>query len=613
MSADPSWRAAFAAILIVFLLMPGSARADAREDWITVNKDYTSQRYVDLDQITTENVRQLKPVCEIELNEPSWFTSGLLMVGRTLYASTLRATYAFDAATCELRWRSLVDFKARPATISHRGTGYLDGMIFRGTADGRVIALDAQTGKTIWDTPNADPARRETFAAAPIAWGGKVFIGIATSESGIRGRLMAFDAKTGRELWRFYTVPMGDEAGASTWQNKASAATGGGGFWSTYSLDPATGEVFAPVANPFPDYMPVLRPGDNLYTNSVIALNAATGALNWYYQAVPRDEHDWDLGTAPALYRTLRGKDMLAVAGKNGRVLGIDRTSKSVVFDTPATTIANDGPIDGTKKLVCPGTLGGAQWNGTAYHPGFGALYVGMVDWCWFYWRRPEAGAPGGVSAEPIRDIDAQPKGWITAIDGETGRVLWRYQADAQVIAGLVPTKGRLLFGGDVRGNLLAFDAGTGALLRRIDVGGALNNGLISYAVDGTQYLAAAVGGISLNPSGVAGALRVRVFGLRGNDPPRTVKLERVPELGATPQQAAFMAYFQVCLVCHGTPGRSGVYGSIEKFTDLGEPDALKTFLQYAPEPMPRLYPGLLEDEDIRLIAGFLKGTLGKP
>ena len=327
---------------VLLFSFSASIAAQDNQEWITINKDYSSQRYVDLDQINTGNVSALKPVCEAHLNEPSWFSSGVLMVERTLYVSTLRATYAVDAATCEVRWRDVI--KLGPtANISNRGPAYLNGMIFRGTADGRVIALDAKSGKVMWDQQHADPKQNESFVAAPIAWDGKVFIGIAISDLGIRGRLMALDAKTGKELWRFYTVP---EPGKG--QPK------GGGFWTTFSLDPATGEVFGPAANPAPDFDTSVRPGDNIYTNSVIALNAATGKLNWYYQHTPRDDHDWDLGSAPTLYRTRSGKDMVAVAGKDGWVIGFDRTTKVQMFKTPGTTITNHGPLPDKLSISMP-------------------------------------------------------------------------------------------------------------------------------------------------------------------------------------------------------------------------------------------------------------------
>jgi alcohol dehydrogenase (cytochrome c) len=472
-------------------------RPKSKDDWFTINKDYSSQRYVDLDQITPKNLGGLKEVCEIRLNEPNLFSSGLLKVGRTLYTSTSHASYAFDAETCEIRWRDVIVFKQTPGSVNNHGLGYLAGKIFRGTVDGRVIAVDANTGQSLWDVQAADPAHKESFTSAPIAWQGKVFIGIATSDLGITGRLMALDAITGRELWRFNTV--------------LDFSPSGGGFWTTYSLDPTTSEVFGSVANPFPDFNRDIVPGDKgltKYTDSVISVDAATGRLNWRYQVVAGDEHDWDLSPAPTLYRTSAGKDMVAVAGKSGRVYGIDRSTQRLAFDTPATTIENDQmPLNGAWMHVCPGLQGGAMLNGAAYDPGTGALYVGMSDHCAWYIKKKNIPANGGAV---VKDWSAAaklqaPKGWITAIDGETGTVRWRYQAESQVLAGLVPTKSGLLFAGDTHGNLLVFDAANGSLLKRIDAGGALNSGLISYSVDGEQYVAAAAGGPTENPSTIAG------------------------------------------------------------------------------------------------------------
>ncbi|MGH7047478.1 MAG: PQQ-binding-like beta-propeller repeat protein [Stellaceae bacterium] len=299
--------------LATFFSLCSDVNAAGTDDWITVNKDYSSHRYVDLDQITPSNVGRLKEICEIQLDEPSWFSSGILKVGRTLYVTTRRMTYAIDAATCHLRWRYVIK-ESGIATPNNRGAAYLDGKIFRGTADGHLIALDAATGKVVWDVDDADtktdlsgngsfPLLNESFVAAPVAWNGKVFIGLATADYGIQGRMMAFDAKSGKELWRTYTVPKGMMGGA---------------FWTSFSLDPSTGEVFLPVSNPFPDYTSYLRPGPNLLTNSIVSLNTKTGKFNWFYQAVPHDLHDWDLGTPPTLYRTPSGKEMLTIGGKDG-------------------------------------------------------------------------------------------------------------------------------------------------------------------------------------------------------------------------------------------------------------------------------------------------------
>src|SRR5271156_1644244 len=598
-----------------------SVAAQETQDWITINKDYSSQRYVNLDQITPANVSTLKEVCETQLNEPSWFSSGLLMVGRTLYVSTVRATYAIDAATCELRWRNILAL-GRTANIGSRGPGYLDGMIFRGTADGRVIAFDAATGKVLWDVVGADPAKNESFVAAPIGWEGKIFIGIAISDLGIHGRLVALDAKTGKELWRFHTVPESpDDPAWKTWPHPGAPA--GGGFWSTFSLDPKTGEVFGPVANPAPDFDLGVRPGDNLYTNSVIAVNAATGRLNWYFQITAPDDHDWDLGSAPTLYRTRSGKDMMAIAGKDGYLFGVDRATKTAVFRRPATTILNNGRLPETQSLVCPGLGGGSQFNGAAYSPEIGALYVGEVDWCTYY-KRPDSPevTPSEGSPERKQSVlsysyhgavapayDRQPRGWITAMDGETGRLLWKYQTDGQMLAGLVPTKSGILFAGDVRGNLFAFNAQDGSVLRHIDTGGALNSGLISYAVEGTQYVAAAVGGICLNVAGVSGPLKVSVLGLQGSVTPKIVKLER-PPMKATGAAASAAMFMTVCGGCHGADGKGRTYPSLVRLTQLGDPEELKTFLEHVPPPMPVFYPGLLSENDVEMIAAHLKSSV---
>jgi alcohol dehydrogenase (cytochrome c) len=586
--------------LTTFPIQPVATVAVAQpNDWITINKDYSSQRYVDLDRITPANIGNLKEICEVVLNEPNLFSSGLLKVGRTLYTSTGHASYAVDAANCELRWRRVVVFKQMPAAGNSRGLGYLGGKVFRGTIDGRVIAIDANTGRLLWDVQGADPAKGESFVSAPIAWNGKVFIGIAYSEAHIAGRLMAFDADSGKELWRFETT---------------LGAPFGGGFWTTYSLDSATGEVLAPVGNPVPDFTRNAVANDSdytKYTNSVIAVDAATGRLRWSYQVVPRDDHDWDLGPAPTLYHTSGGKEMVAVTGKSGRVYGIDRATQRLVFDTPATTIENDQvSFDGKWTYVCPGVQGGAMFNGAAYDPAIGTLYVGMSDHCAWFIDLPPAGA--AVKDWMAAAKRQAPTGWITALDGQTGAVMWRYHAESQVLAGLVPTKSGLLFGGDTHGNLLVFDAATGALLKRLGTAGALNDGLISYLVDGEQYVAVTAGGPTENPSTVAGPLRVIIYGLHGNDQPKVVTLDRLGA-GQVPLIPVDQAsYGQACSQCHGPAAEGGSAPPLARQSQLADPELLKRFLATVPPPMPRLYPGMLNDNDVRMISLYLRRAVFK-
>jgi alcohol dehydrogenase (cytochrome c) len=582
----------FAPWLLAIPLLAGvgglSHGALAADDWFTMNKDYSAQRYVDLDQITPENVAGLREVCEVQLNQPVVFTSGLIMVGGTLFVATNRQTVALDAATCAIRWRQVLDFNQPPIGAGARGLGYMDGKVFRGTPDGRVIAFDASSGKVLWDVQASDPHKLEIFPSAPIAWQGKVFIGIAFSEAGIAGRLLALDAATGKELWRFNTT-LGFNAG--------------GGFWASYSLDPLTGELFGGVANPYPDWSRDLAPNDiggTALTDSVISVDAATGRLNWHYQTVPHDEHDWDLASTPTLYRARSGRDLVALAGKDGRVQGIDRTARAIVFNTPVETLENDSvPVDDTWKRVCPGVQGGAMFNGAAYHPGLGMLFVGVADHCTWYIKDKKAEGGG----TPIKDWPSAakrraPKGWITALDGETGAIVWRYHTDSQALAGLVPTKSGLLFGGDTHGNLLVFNAKDGKLLKQIDAGGALNNGLISYSAGGAQYVAVAVGGSAENPSTVAGALRVVVYGLNGPSTPTVVTLDRLPPSAAAGLTAGRMLYTQACAQCHGNP----LFGG----------SAPPLMRQSVPPPMPHLYPSVLNDDDVRLLAEWFRTDLFK-
>jgi PQQ-like domain/Cytochrome C oxidase, cbb3-type, subunit III len=263
--------------------------------------------------------------------------------------------------------------------------------------------------------------------------------------------------------------------------------------------------------------------------------------------------------------------------------------------------------LDKTWKLVCPGVQGGAMFTGAAYHPGTGMLYVGMSDHCAYYTKNDKIKPHGGAVK---KDFSKQPQGWVTAMDGETGDILWQYPAESQVLAGLVPTKSGLLFAGDTHGNLLALDPKSGSVLKRIDVKGALNSGLISYQVDGEQYVAAAVGGPTENPSTVAGPLRVSIFGLHGKHTPTVVRLDRLqPEVPGTPSSTVM--FFQVCAQCHGLTGAGSSAPPLTRQSQLADPELLKQFLATVLPPMPRLYPGLLEEKDVEMIAEHLRTLTG--
>jgi alcohol dehydrogenase (cytochrome c) len=272
---------------------PKDARSAAKNvGWSGYNNTYDGQRFAAFNQINTRNVSRLKQVCELKLGEEGPFQTGPVVIGNTMFLTTAHTTVAMNATTCAVYWRH-VDSKGQQDPLSvNRGVAYLNGRLFRGMPGTRLAALNAASGKVLWDVKVGDLSLGEFLSSAPIAWNGTVFIGLAGGDWGIRGRIMGFDAATGREIWRFYTIPMGSERGAETWHIPETAERGGGAMWTSYTLDTQSGELFVPVGNPAPDFAPDARPGDNLFTNSIVVLDAKSGALKWWYQATPADGFD---------------------------------------------------------------------------------------------------------------------------------------------------------------------------------------------------------------------------------------------------------------------------------------------------------------------------------
>jgi glucose dehydrogenase len=339
-------------------------QATPGSEWLSYNNGLHGQRFSPLKQIDAGNAARLGEVCRVQIDGPGSFHAGLIVQGGTIYTATPRETVALDATNCALRWK--FDYRAEDERCggSSRGVALLDGRVFRGTCDGRLIALDAATGALLWKSIIATPHLGESTTAAPLAWGGTVYMGIGGSELGVRGRVLAFDAATGRELWRFHTIPMGNEVGAETWERPETAKTGGGGVWGAMSLDVTTGELFVPVGNPWPDLDKDYRPGANLFTNSIVVLDARTGALKWWHQVAPADWMDLDLVAAPMLYRADGARDFAAIGGKDGYVTVVDRDTRKVQFRTPVTTVSQRRTSRRCRHAACaPATP--AAWNGT--------------------------------------------------------------------------------------------------------------------------------------------------------------------------------------------------------------------------------------------------------
>lgn len=601
------------ALLIAAAAFNVAFAESSADQWLTYNNGYDSDRFSAAAQITPANVGGLKRVCEIDLGDAGSFHAGPILVDDTLYINTAHTTVALDPRSCAIRWHYVYHPQQTEVYPVNRGIAYLDGRLFRGTSDGRVLALDAKTGQELWVVKAGEPARGEFFSSAPIAWDGLVFIGAAGSDWGIRGFMLALDASTGKERWRFHTVPMGKEPGAQTWKNPKTALHGGGGLWTTYTLDTQRGELFLPVANPAPDYAPDTRPGSNLYTDSLVVLDAKSGRLKWYHQFDSNDGLDYDLGAAPALYRSADGKERLVAGDKDGYVYVLDRTTHQVLFRTAVTTINNQGtrPLPGGR--ACPGPLGGVEWNGPAVDPATRRIYVGAVDACYTIVAGTPKYIPGqfyfGTTQTPIAS-DGPGRGWVYAIDGDSGQTLWNYHADAPVVAGVTPTAGGVVFTGDLGGNLLALDAQNGTLLFKYNTGGSIAGGVITYESGGRQYLATTSGNISrMTFAGTAGSPKIIIFttGLDKDEPAIVQVPQEASAVPASPLEHGHALFSQYCSSCHGAAGEGSVGPALKGESSRKDLAQAMAFIKEPISPMPKLYPSPLSDADVADVATFIE------
>jgi alcohol dehydrogenase (cytochrome c) len=493
-------------------------RAASSDDWLYHNRDYGGSRYSGLSQINRANVARLAVACSWELGEFVTFQTGPIVAGGVMYVTGANVTAALDAATCRQRWRHVWTPRDLPVWPNNRGVAVKDGYVIRGTSDGYMVALDAADGQMLWARQVARPAEGETITMPPLIFEDLVLIGPAGSENNAQGWIGAFRLADGTPVWRFNTVPRPGEPGAETWANPKNIPMGGGAIWTPLSLDPTDGSLHVAVTNPAPDFPAHLRPGKNLYTNALVVLDVRTGKLRWYDQLVPSDDRDYDLTQVSPLIRASaagRERRLVVTVGKDGLLRPIDRDTRERLFETAVTTRLNtDTPLGATPLRHCPGTLGGVEWNGPAYHPGTNLLYVPAVDWC--ATSRvdsvvrfvPGQNYMGGTSV-----FDATRQGWLTAVAVSDGSVRWRYRSKEPMVGAVTATAGGLVFTGEITGDFLAFDAETGQELFRHDTGGPIGGGVVTYAVSGRQYVAVTSGRASIW-FGIHGSPRIMVYAL---------------------------------------------------------------------------------------------------
>jgi glucose dehydrogenase/cytochrome c5 len=448
-------------------------------DWLMSNHDYTGQRYVDLKEINRLNAASLRPACLYQAGDTKPFHNNPVVYRGVMYITTTYSTVAIDATNCRVRWRH--DWRRKSVEIHppNRGAAIKDGRVVRATTDGYLFALDIETGKLLWERKVVATEKNEgSFNMAPMIFENLVLLGLGISEQGVKGWIGAFRLETGEPVWRFNTVPDDGEPGAETWGNSD-------------------------------------------------VIDARAGKLQWHYQATPSDSHDWDLTqVSPLFTATVGGKarKLVAIAGKDGLLRVLDRETKEHLYATPVTTRSNaDEPLTVKGVHACPGVLGGVLWNGPAYNPNTNMLYTPAVDWCGRFIKASEDRfIPGQLymGGMYVDDPIDKSRGWLTAVDASTGKVTWRYESSKPMVAAVATTSAGLIFTGEMTGDFLTLDARTGKVLYRFNTGGPMNGGVLTYAVNSKQYVAATSGSASGFWRAAPGSSTVVIFSLP--EPART-------------------------------------------------------------------------------------------
>ena len=519
MTMTKRW-ASLIALLLITVPLSGQVKYDEilrgpGANWLTYSGDYKGWRYSPLQQITRENVARLVPKWTYNLG-PQLETTPIVFDG-VMYVTTSNQVDALDARTGRRIWR-FHDDQSKDSN-PNRGVAVMGDRVFVVTSDAHLVALHRNTGAVLWSTQFAQADKGYYASLAPLALKDRVIVGVSGGDDGVRGYVAAFSASTGEELWRYWTVPARGEPGSETW-SEFPAEYGGGATWMTGTFDPELNLIYWPTGNPWPDLYGPVRRGDNLYTCSMLALNADTGKLQWYFQFTPHDIHDWDAQAIPVLVDINfqgRPRKLLLHANRNGFFYVLDRTTGEFLRATPfvdklnwATGIDGKGrPIEvpnlettpqGTR--ICPSMRGAANWMSPSYNAQTGLLYVPALEQCDIF-TIPEnpgnvlRGPKKGVMTGSDQAIPSEPgKFFLRALDPKTGGKRWEYPmtGPAWMWAGTVSTAGGLVFFGVDDGQFVALDAASGKGLWHYSVGQLLTASPITFSVDGKQYVSIAAG-----------------------------------------------------------------------------------------------------------------------
>jgi alcohol dehydrogenase (cytochrome c) len=483
------------------------------QNWLMYNGDYAGRRYSTLNQIGIGNAGFLAPKWAYQTMAGGKFETTPLVVDGVLYGTGQDdRAFALDAKTGRPIWQYQ---RALPGDVRpccgrvNRGLAILGDKLFMGTLDSHVIALDTKTGNIVWDVTAVDYTKGYSFTLAPLVIKNLVLVGVSGGEYGIRGFIDAYDAATGERKWRFYTIPGKGEPGNETWEGE-SWKIGGSPAWITGTYDPETNTTFWTTGNPSPSNRGIGRAGDNLYSNSLLALDPDTGKLKWYFQFTRHDEHDYDATQVPVMIDD-GGQKLIAQANRNGFFYLIDRTDGKFVLATSYAKVswskekdANGRPIpsadssptpDGNR--VCPGAAGATNWMSPTYDPQTKLFYVTAREQCDVFSTAPQPYDAGHAyyGSAYFPNEDAEPfYGALRALDLKTGKTAWEWKHVSPTWSGVLSTAGGVVFTGDAEGNFIALDAKSGKPLWHFQCGASVYSSPMTYAVDGKQYVIVAAG-----------------------------------------------------------------------------------------------------------------------
>jgi len=496
-------------------------RSDAEPwNWLHYSGNYYSQRFSQLDQVGTANAGRLRMQWAFQLEALDRAETTPLVVDGVMFVTEAPSNViALDARTGEQYWRynyPLPEELNYCCGRNNRGVAILGDRLFMSTLDAHLVAIDARTGTLLWDTEVARAEDGYSKTAAPLVVGDKVVTGIAGGEFGIRGFVDAYDAETGERVWRFWTTAGPDDPEANATWSGDSWMIGGAATWMTGSYDPELNLVYWGTGNPGPDWNGDVRLGDNLYSDCVLALDADTGELRWYFQFTPHDEHDWDSTQIPLLADTEFGgrqRKVLLWPNRNAFFYVVDRETGQFLLGQPyarqtwAERIDEDGRpvrIEGTfptveGTTVSPAIGGGSNWYSPSYSPRTDLAYVLAYDGETTYFKREEEyirgerfTGGGGQTPEPQESYASA----LRAILPQSGQIAWEYPVQPRSTAGVLTTAGDVVFSGTIDGYFFALDARTGEELFYVNLGARVHAGPMTYMVNGRQYVGVAAGNV---------------------------------------------------------------------------------------------------------------------